>query len=71
MAHEELSAGYFRFAGNSLDQGYMGARQQATALGNIDSIVRMLLIKQDPSLKRRDFEIPVLWSGRFRRLEAR
>lgn len=55
----EKYLGYFRYSGEAVKDGLLDARKSAEALLGFDEILRYFLLKEDPSLKEFDFEIPV------------
>ena len=59
MTQEEKYIGYLKYSGKSVENGLLDARKSAEALLGFDEILRYFLLKEDPSLKEIDFEIPV------------
>ena len=56
---EEKYIGYLKYSGKSVEDGLMDARKSAEALLGFDEILRYFLLKEDPSLRDVEFEIPV------------
>ena len=57
---EEKYIGYLKYYGeSSVKDGLLDMRKSAEALVGFDEILRYFLVKEDPSLNRREFEIPV------------
>lgn len=59
MHQEKGYIGYLKYSGRSVEDGFLDARKSADALFGFDEILRYFLLKEDPSLKDVDFEIPV------------
>ncbi|MEI6055870.1 MAG: hypothetical protein WCR55_07405 [Lentisphaerota bacterium] len=59
MSQEEKYLGYLKYSGESVKDGLLDVRKAAEALLGFDEILRYFLLKEDPSLKELDFEIPV------------
>jgi len=51
--------GYLKYSGKSVEEGLLDARKSAEALLGFDEILRFFVLKEEPSLKSFDFEIPV------------
>lgn len=56
---EEKYIGYLKYSGKSVESGLLDVRKSAEALLGFDEILRYFLLKEDPTLKEIDFEIPV------------
>ena len=50
---------YLKYAGESVQDGYLDLRKSAEALNGIDEVFRFFLYKRIPELAQHDFEIPV------------
>jgi hypothetical protein len=59
MDQGEKFIGYLKYSGKSVEDGFLDARKSAEALLGFDEVLRFFLLKEDPSLKDVDFEIPV------------
>lgn len=59
MDQGEKLIGYLKYSGKSVEDGFLDARKSAEALLGFDDILRYFLLKEDPSLKDIEFEIPV------------
>jgi len=59
MDQDEKFIGYLKYTGKSVEDGFLDTRKSAEALLGFDEILRYFLLKEDPSLKNVDFEIPV------------
>lgn len=59
MDQDEKFIGYLKYSGKSVEDGFLDTRKSAEALLGFDDILRYFLLKEDPSLKDADFEIPV------------
>lgn len=55
----EKYIGYLKYSGKSVENGLLDARKSAEALLGFDEVLRYFLLKEDPSLKEYDFDIPV------------
>ncbi len=55
----DLILGFLKYEGKKVNEGFMDARQSAQALLGLDEAIRYLTIKQVPSLKNVDFDLPV------------
>ena len=56
---EKHYLGYLKYSGKSVEEGVLDIRKSAEALLGFDEILRYFILKEDPSLKGSDFEIPV------------
>lgn len=59
MNKSEKIIGYLKYSGENVKDGLLDIRKSSEALLGFDEILRYFLIKEDPSLKEMDFEIPV------------
>ena len=59
MDQDEKFIGYLKYSGKSVADGFLDTRKSAEALLGFDEMLRYFLLKEDPSLKDVDFEIPV------------
>lgn len=59
MEKPEKIIGYLKYSGESVKDGLLDIRKSSNALLGFDEILRYFLIKENPSLKEIDFEIPV------------
>jgi len=59
MNQDEQFIGYLKYTGKSVEDGLLDIRKSAEALLGFDEILRYFLLKEDPSLTKIDFEIPI------------
>ncbi|NLO18469.1 MAG: hypothetical protein GX121_01085 [Ignavibacteria bacterium] len=59
MNMDEKYIGYLKYSGKSVEDGFLDIRKSAEALLGFDVILRYFLLKEDPSLSKIEFEIPI------------
>lgn len=59
MPQDDEYLGYFRYDGQSVEEGYLDARKSAEVLLGVDEAIRFFVGKQAPGLRNAEYELPV------------